>query len=623
MGYNIAHFGAFDIDSYGDSLFAEVLSFELSKRIEEVNITLFSINSAFNKYNDKNVYSYSDFDDINSKNKFDVIIIGGGEFVHYKPIIFTNENDEKAYSSGQVWRFPVQKSIQYDIPVIFNGVGVPFEISEENENDFIDILSNTNYLAIRDSFSFDRVSKFCETQERVIVIPDTVFSISNMYTKEELSKVYCEMNYDLDKNERYICVQYGTTFEIGELISQLKAIKNAFDYKIVLLPINHCHEDFKVLSYIKSDIGEDVFLYDNNLEIKQIMAIIANAEIFIGTSLHGSLTAMVYGVKCIALDMYHSFASKIDGLYNMVELTQKVVPEPSYLYPIFVNSMNDNQYETKIKIKVDDFKHRLSIYFDTITNLISNCKSNIKIKVLSKDNKQLQTNINFKKIAFEYPTPEGLMSAYEIIKSENNIYTASVKNVCTNKAKIFIFIEEVSQIEIIEANCDNKECELKCYNNFEKNENRYIFTDSKPMFEISQEEVFNDITIKFITSEFELEKSHEILKKDNINKKAHINMLINSERKLNSELSKIEREMEEKNDYINLLREKERQLNNVVEEKINEINMLMPKNKKAFKNIKYKFKATVTSMTNIILPINTKRRSVLIAIKHLLIKSRK
>ena len=78
--YRIAHFGTFDIESLGDSMFARVFKTEMNKRFTDPDITLFSLNEVEKPYNDNShVYSYRQFAEINRTTPFDALIIGGGE----------------------------------------------------------------------------------------------------------------------------------------------------------------------------------------------------------------------------------------------------------------------------------------------------------------------------------------------------------------------------------------------------------------------------------------------------------------------------------------------------------------------------------------------------------------
>lgn len=98
MGINVAVFGAFDVNSYGDSLFPCALEIELKKRIEIEKIVLFTPTENKAKYNEtKQVYSYSKFEDIHKQYKFDVIVIGGGELLHNRTIEFQTEDKELLY----------------------------------------------------------------------------------------------------------------------------------------------------------------------------------------------------------------------------------------------------------------------------------------------------------------------------------------------------------------------------------------------------------------------------------------------------------------------------------------------------------------------------------------------
>ena len=95
--YRIAQFGAFDVESYGDSLFPAALLAGFKDCVEIESITLFSPTARQNAYNQNVVYAYDEFEAKNQELQFDVLVIGGGEFLHFQPISFNNSKGQQVY----------------------------------------------------------------------------------------------------------------------------------------------------------------------------------------------------------------------------------------------------------------------------------------------------------------------------------------------------------------------------------------------------------------------------------------------------------------------------------------------------------------------------------------------
>ncbi len=72
MSYNIAAFGAFDINSLGDMLFPKALEIELRKRLVINNIIFFSPTSAQSAYSsDYKIFPYERFEELHREYSFD------------------------------------------------------------------------------------------------------------------------------------------------------------------------------------------------------------------------------------------------------------------------------------------------------------------------------------------------------------------------------------------------------------------------------------------------------------------------------------------------------------------------------------------------------------------------
>jgi hypothetical protein len=118
-------------------------------------------------------------------------------------------------------------------------------------------------------------------------------------------KINSETEIIIKKAQSYIVFQinlqnYKKNKE--EIINNLQKIYNKYKLQILLLPLGRAsgHSDHLALKKIKRNIKVNTTLI-NNYTIYDIMYLIAKSEMFIGTSLHGNITAISYEVPNMGL----------------------------------------------------------------------------------------------------------------------------------------------------------------------------------------------------------------------------------------------------------------------------------------------------------------------------------
>lgn len=80
----IAFTGVFDIDNFGDHLFPIIFENSLRKRKIDVELFLFSPYESTQGFGiAKKVYSIREMEKLHKINKFDAIVVGGGEIIHF------------------------------------------------------------------------------------------------------------------------------------------------------------------------------------------------------------------------------------------------------------------------------------------------------------------------------------------------------------------------------------------------------------------------------------------------------------------------------------------------------------------------------------------------------------
>ena len=145
-------------------------------------------------------------------------------------------------------------------------------------------------------------------------------------------------------------------------------IKRKIGLKIVILPINYCHEDKIFAEKARKYFNDSIIIYDYQLGVEEIYNIIANAKLFIGTSLHGTLTALSNRVCAIVVDMYPSFVGKMDGLAAWMDGELPIISDVRSLAYYVQKSIN--QEETSFENKVETLKIRVDNHFDAMAKKI-------------------------------------------------------------------------------------------------------------------------------------------------------------------------------------------------------------------------------------------------------------
>lgn len=368
--YHIAQFGTFDVESMGDSLFPKGLLFGLQKQID-CDVELFSMNECAIPYNHNgHVYAFQQFMERHAHRAFDLVILGGGEFLHFEPISFMADGSEKLYAGGYLWKEPIRMAMEVGVPVMINCVGVPHDMTQMQQAELCASLQNVRYVSVRDAFSEKRLR--CAGLENVFCVADNLWYMNEMYPKAELDALRHEIEKrtDRDLSSPYLLVQYGTTRNAKALAEQLKRIKAQTGYRICLMPVNYCHEDRVGMELLAREGKGEFEVIDDYFQPCEMMAVISGAAAFLGTSLHGNLTAASYGVPFVGIDMYGSFVSKMDGIFTMIGCEAYLVPHESAVKAAFDARHRDSERTADILEKIRGCQVELDLHFQRVAEFM-------------------------------------------------------------------------------------------------------------------------------------------------------------------------------------------------------------------------------------------------------------
>ncbi|HHT0250077.1 TPA: polysaccharide pyruvyl transferase family protein [Raoultella ornithinolytica] len=328
MVKNIILYGAFDRYNYGDNLMPLLLEkFILSDYVENTTNTNFEFTYASINFSDLSHYSckptVSMKSLLNNNSDFYVIVVGGEVMGADVGTLYTHVQKNIIYSKAirilkrlspylansfsklfypAAWDYPYiprKSSFKGNVKVVYNTVGgVPIQSQW-------DYVREADYISVRDQRSFDGVKDFCPAH----LVPDSVLIASKLIDDSFFLKNVRNHVVELCDSKKFITVQacpYKVKFSAKEMAEVLDKIKREKQLDVILLPIGYAsgHDDLVFLEEVNkfSSLGLEL-VYD--LNVWEIMYVIKRSKAFYGTSLHGVITAMSFGIPhfCVNADI--------------------------------------------------------------------------------------------------------------------------------------------------------------------------------------------------------------------------------------------------------------------------------------------------------------------------------
>lgn len=363
----IAQLGTFDINNFGDLLFPNKLNFELNNRIENFKIHLFSPKGGNKPFANELVFPLESFESMHHEYSYKVMIVGGGDIIRLDKHIcsdYVNNNIDGANLMWKVYNF----AEKYAIPILWNSVGVPFDFNtNEQKETILNYCSKVRYLSVRDNHSYIKL-KDAGVLSTIYIRPDSLIDIDNMFNESLLKNKFNEFKESrrLDISN-FMVFQISPHFlvdmnDVNDISDWLRSVKDNFGVNIILLPICYCHNDIIPLVNIKNIYPDDFILIDEILSPVDIAAFIFSSSFYIGTSLHGNITAYSYGIKHWAINPIK--LSKLSGFFNLIQKDDYCVDSVAEINLDHLN-LNINNTSRKKYLYKENKKH-----FDMISKYI-------------------------------------------------------------------------------------------------------------------------------------------------------------------------------------------------------------------------------------------------------------
>jgi len=189
------------------------------------------------------------------------------------------------------------KEIYEKLPIAFCSCGGPNRYPQEVGPKVRDAMEQSSFIYLRDEITRERLVE-CGVQKRMHVAPDLICLLSDYFSLDEMSVSGNDIlkRYGLNPKKKTIVFQSFPLDEqpTKEVLEQLSSCADRCNAEICLLPMGYCHNDHKYLETL-SAISGGAFKYLPAKSIFDIISVVAASDCFIGTSMHGSITAFSYG----------------------------------------------------------------------------------------------------------------------------------------------------------------------------------------------------------------------------------------------------------------------------------------------------------------------------------------
>lgn len=188
-----------------------------------------------------------------------------------------------------------------DLEIYYSSVGGTFCGNKNSDFNLklSKVLNESSLLSVRDNRTLKSMQ---EMSLEAKLVPDTAIIMSDFFTKDLFHN---KIGFEEFKVKNYIFLQLGRykgPDDLKQFATDVKKLSKILNLDVVLCPIGKAprHEDDIILKEVQK--FERSFCFINPKNIFEVMYLIANSSLFMGTSLHGLITAQSFNIPFIGLN---------------------------------------------------------------------------------------------------------------------------------------------------------------------------------------------------------------------------------------------------------------------------------------------------------------------------------
>lgn len=330
----VCQWGAFDVANYGDQLFPLIANDQLTTRLPNLELVCHApAGVADLPPGSPPLFPLVEGGGPLSKSRreyfarhFDAVLVGGGDLLRF-------DRSEPGYGDspqgGTLRPYDAFFDFRWGEPgarptILWNAPGVPFAFEPSRHLLVRRAFSHVRHAAVRDEVSRGYLLE-AGIEGPVHLAPDSGVLLAEVIgrrTSEETAREMLKRRGAGASGRKMLCFQCSPGFlrREEELVAKsLARIAKRWDLEVVLLPVGLCHGDLEALRSVQEASGNRFTLVEDVETPLEIGALIGACDYFVGSSLHGNLTALSYGIPHIVVNNPLR-AAKLEGYVQLADL---------------------------------------------------------------------------------------------------------------------------------------------------------------------------------------------------------------------------------------------------------------------------------------------------------------
>ena len=322
----LAHFGTFDVENYGDLLFPLIVRARLGDLFHDfVHV---SPAGGVVGWQDC-VPSISVEEALADGGPFGGVVLGGGHLIHADPASL--ERYELGGAPGilgypALWAGAAELAVRARAPLCWNAPGVPRSIRPRSADLLRWSCSIAGYLSVRDRPSLSLLGE-AGVDEPVHVVPDVALEVRELWSRAELKDALAAAFRTADRAvpERHFTAHLNARYldeAPSSVAARLDRIAERLDATPVLIGIGPCHGDDVVQREVGGEMSTSPLVLDRPRSLREVAALIAGSQLYLGSSLHGFITACAFGARAMLVASEETARfRKFTGFLEQFQLT--------------------------------------------------------------------------------------------------------------------------------------------------------------------------------------------------------------------------------------------------------------------------------------------------------------
>ena len=369
----IALWGTFDVDNYGDHLFPRVAAHELGRRLPGVTVAPFApygwlhptpldggpVVSPLGPWSPARARRLA--------GAHHLVLVGGGELIHLAdPLLAavygTSEAELERLAPSRFFVEGLGPELEADCPVVWHGVGVPWEPQGPAADRVRRALAGRPYVTVRDRHSALRLEK-AGVDRPVDVVPDSALLLDRIMPPAALAarldRLRAAGAYPPPGTPALVVQGCDLLApHVDAVVAALQRWRAAQPVppEVVVLETGRCRGDGPTADALERAFGRltppagghrpdgsglalrrrpaaggrtvdgagfAVRRLPPGVSLEDLAAAVAGAEVCVSSSLHAAVTALVFGRPFVLLNLIDD--AKLDGFGDMTGLDGRVV----------------------------------------------------------------------------------------------------------------------------------------------------------------------------------------------------------------------------------------------------------------------------------------------------------